>query len=43
MTGQFDSLIDSYLDNKVGIDTGFLTEALSGGLHNNIRNYNRKT
>ncbi len=36
MYNQFDLLIDSYLDNKVGIDTGFLNEALSNGLQQNI-------
>ncbi len=36
MYNQFDLLIDSYLDNKVGIDTGFLNEALSNGLRQNI-------
>jgi Rps23 Pro-64 3,4-dihydroxylase Tpa1-like proline 4-hydroxylase len=36
MTTDFDSLINSYLDNKVGIDTGFLTEELSNGLRQNI-------
>ncbi|MBC7872434.1 MAG: 2OG-Fe(II) oxygenase [Ferruginibacter sp.] len=36
MNNQFDVLIDSYLDNKVGIDTGFLTEKLSNGLQQNI-------
>lgn len=37
MNNQFDTLIDSYLDNKVGIDAGFLTERLSKGLQQNIR------
>jgi SM-20-related protein len=36
MNSQFDLLIDSYLDTKVGIDAGFLTEALSSGLQQNI-------
>lgn len=36
MTNQFDVLIDSYLDNNIGIDTSFLTEKLSTGLHQNI-------
>ena len=36
MYNQFDLLIDSYLDNKVGLDTGFLNEALSNGLRQNI-------
>ncbi len=36
MNNKFDLLIDSYLDNKVGIDSGFLNEALSNGLQQNI-------
>ena len=36
MYNQFDLLIDSYLDNKVGIDAGFLNENLSRGLQQNI-------
>ena len=36
MTNPFDLLIDTYLDNKVGIDTRFLTERLSNGLQENI-------
>lgn len=36
MNEQFDLLIDSYLDNKVGITAEFLTAALSYGLHQNI-------
>lgn len=36
MNNQFDLLIDSYLDTKVGIDASFLTEALSAGLEQNI-------
>jgi len=36
MYNQFDLLIDSYLDNKVGIDAGFLSENLSKGLQQNI-------
>ena len=36
MYNQFDLLIDSYLDNKVGIDAGFLNENLSKGLQHNI-------
>ncbi len=36
MDNQFDLLIDSYLDNKLGIDAGFLTERLSNGLQQNI-------
>jgi SM-20-related protein len=37
MNQQFDLLIDSYLENKVGIDTRFLSDALSKGLQQNIR------
>jgi SM-20-related protein len=37
MTQQFDVLIDSYLANKVGIDTNFLSAALSKGLKQNIQ------
>ncbi len=36
MHNQFDLLIDSYLENKVGIDTGFLNIELSKGLQRNI-------
>ncbi len=36
MDKQFDLLIDSYLDNNIGIDTGFLSESLSAGLQQNI-------
>ena len=36
MSNPFDLLIDSYLDNNIGIDTGFLTEDLSKGLLQNI-------
>jgi len=36
MYNQFDLIIDSYLDNKVGIDAGFLNENLSKGLQQNI-------
>lgn len=36
MHNQFDLLIDSYLGNKVGIDTNFITERLSNGLQQNI-------
>ena len=32
----FDLLINSYLENKVGIDTNFLSDALSKGLQKNI-------
>jgi SM-20-related protein len=37
MNEQFDLLIDSYLKNKVGIATEFLTETLSSGLRQNIK------
>jgi SM-20-related protein len=36
MDNRFDLLIDSYLDNKVGIDTDFFNEDLSIGLQQNI-------
>lgn len=36
MHNQFDLLIDSYLENKVGIDSGFLNIELSKGLQRNI-------
>lgn len=36
MYNPFDLLIDSYLDNNIGIDTCFLNEALSKGLHQNV-------
>ncbi len=36
MTNSFDVLIDSYLDNNIGIDATFLNENLSNGLHQNI-------
>ncbi len=36
MNSQFDLLIDSYLDNNIGIDAGFLNENLSNGLQQNI-------
>ena len=36
MKTHFNLLIDTYLDNKVGIDTGFLTEKLSAGLRQNL-------
>ena len=36
MNNQFDLLIDSYLDNNIGIDAGFLNEELSKGLQQNI-------
>lgn len=37
MQQHFDLLIDSYLDNNIGIDTSFLTERLSKGLQQNIQ------
>lgn len=37
MNNQFDILIDSYLANKVGIDKAFMSESLSKGLQQNIR------
>lgn len=36
MNKRFDKLIDSFLDDKIGIDPGFLSERLSKGLHQNI-------
>ncbi|MGG9962325.1 2OG-Fe(II) oxygenase [Ferruginibacter sp. SUN106] len=36
MTNTFDLLIDSYLDNNIGVDTGFLNAALCNGLQQNI-------
>lgn len=36
MNNPFDILIDSYLENKVGIDIGFLSPELSTGLQQNI-------
>jgi SM-20-related protein len=36
MNKNFDQLIDSYLENKIGIDTGFITASLSEGLRQNI-------
>jgi hypothetical protein len=41
LNNQFDLLIDSYIDNEVGIDTGFLNERLSNGLQQNIRQLQR--
>jgi SM-20-related protein len=37
MVNQFDLLIDSYLENNIGIDANFLTDKLSQGLQQNIR------
>ena len=42
MNNQFDLLIDSYLHDKVGIDNGFLSEALSKGLRQNILQLQRE-
>ncbi len=36
VTMQFDTLIDSYLSNKAGIDKNFLSEKLAKGLQQNI-------
>ncbi len=36
MTNPFDLLIDTYLDNNIGIDAAFMSESLSKGLHKNI-------
>jgi len=36
MNNPFDLLIDSYLDNKIGIDPCFLSKSLSDGLQQNI-------
>lgn len=36
MNNQFDLLIDSYLDNNIGIDADFLNKELSQGLQKNI-------
>jgi SM-20-related protein len=36
MNNPFDLLIDSYLDNKIGIDPGFMSKSLSEGLQQNI-------
>ena len=36
MENQFDLLIDSYLDNNIGIDAGFMNERLCNGLQQNI-------
>ena len=35
-TTQFDTLIDSYLSNKAGIDKNFLSDKLVKGLQQNI-------
>jgi SM-20-related protein len=37
MQQHFDLLIDTFLDNDIGIDTSFLNEKLSKGLQQNIR------
>jgi Rps23 Pro-64 3,4-dihydroxylase Tpa1-like proline 4-hydroxylase len=36
MNNNFDQLINSYLDNNIGIDTSFLGKNLCNGLHQNI-------
>ena len=36
MTNPFDLLIDTYLDNNIGIDAAFMSESLSKGLQENI-------
>jgi SM-20-related protein len=36
MPQSFDTLIDSYLNNNIGIDATFLSKTLSDGLHQNI-------
>ena len=36
MDNKFDLLIDTYLDNNIGIDTSFLSEKLCKGLQQNI-------
>ena len=36
MTNPFDLLIDTYLDNNIGIDASFMSESLSKGLQENI-------
>jgi len=41
MINPFDLLIDSYLDNNIGIDSGFLSESLSKGLQENIAQLQR--
>ena len=36
MTNPFDLLIDTYLDNNIGIDAAFMSESLSKGLQENV-------
>ena len=36
MKNSFDLLIDSFIDNKIGIDKGFINKNLSNGLQQNI-------
>ena len=36
MTNRFDLLIDSFLENNIGIDTCFMSKTLSNGLQQNI-------
>ncbi len=38
MHNPHDQLIDSFLENNIGIDTDFLSETLSNGLQENIKN-----
>lgn len=42
MNQHFDLLIDSYMANKVGIDTGFLNKGLCDGLQQNILQLQRE-
>jgi SM-20-related protein len=42
MTQHFDLLIDSYLQNNIGIDTLFLSDELSQGLQQNILRLNKE-
>ena len=37
MTEQFDLLIDSYLSNDIGIAPAFISQQLSAGLQQNIK------
>lgn len=36
MNKQFDLLIDRFIDNRIGIDTGFISQSLSKGLRQKI-------
>lgn len=40
MKAQFEELVESFIDKKVGIDTGFLSTLLAKNLQNNIRRFN---